>query len=169
VSINDSAALRPGSNSWTVSFWVKAANVNQLGGVLFKFQNSGSYPGWGVAIAGDINGSTPGKKIVAVYQASYSGNRRNAVTNLDVIDGNWHHIAMVQNKTSGATSIYIDGISVSITTDSSGSWPTISNTNTVYIGQDNVGDYFNGQIDDVRIYNRALSSPEIQSDMNNSP
>jgi hypothetical protein len=134
---------------------------------VFKFQDSGSYPGWGIGIAGDVNGSTPGKKIVAVYQGSYSGDRRNAITNLDVIEENWHHIAMVQDKTTGVTSVYIDGISVSITTDSSGSWPEITNTNAVYVGQDNVGDYFNGQIDDVRVYNRALSPPEIQSDMNN--
>jgi Concanavalin A-like lectin/glucanases superfamily len=28
------------------------------------------------------------------------------------------------------------------------------------------GEYFNGVIDEARIYNRPLSAPEIQSDMN---
>ena len=42
-----------------------------------------------------------------------------------------------------------------------------TNTNPVRIGG-NVpyGEYFNGRIDEVRIYNRALSQAEIQTDMN---
>jgi concanavalin A-like lectin/glucanase superfamily protein len=40
-------------------------------------------------------------------------------------------------------------------------------TNPLQIGGDSIhGQYFPGKIDEIRIYNRALSAAEIQSDMN---
>ena len=42
-----------------------------------------------------------------------------------------------------------------------------TSTNPLQIGGDSIyGQYFNGRIDEVRIYNRALSATEIQTDMN---
>ncbi len=44
---------------------------------------------------------------------------------------------------------------------------TMVSTGVLRIGGNGVwGEYFNGAIDEVRIYNRALSAAEIQSDMN---
>jgi hypothetical protein len=43
---------------------------------------------------------------------------------------------------------------------------TIS-TNPLFIGGDqSMGQYFHGRIDEVRVYNRALSAAEVQTDMN---
>jgi hypothetical protein len=40
-------------------------------------------------------------------------------------------------------------------------------TNPLQIGGDSIyGQYYPGKIDEIRIYNRALSATEIQSDMN---
>jgi Concanavalin A-like lectin/glucanases superfamily len=45
--------------------------------------------------------------------------------------------------------------------------PIATSTNALQIGGDSIyGQYFPGTIDDIRIYNRALSATEIQSDMN---
>jgi hypothetical protein len=42
-----------------------------------------------------------------------------------------------------------------------------NSTGALRIGGNNVwGEYFAGLIDEVRIYNRALSGPEVQSDTN---
>jgi hypothetical protein len=41
---------------------------------------------------------------------------------------------------------------------------TVSNQGvTLYIGEANASQYFNGLIDDVRVYNRVLSAVEIQA------
>ncbi len=40
-------------------------------------------------------------------------------------------------------------------------FPIVINNNKMYIGRTSMSDYFDGQIDDVRIYNRALSAQEI--------
>jgi probable HAF family extracellular repeat protein len=82
----------------------------------------------------------------------------------------WHHIAVVLPEgasRSNQVMIYLDGVQKDITT--LGGEPVAINTNTWsdssygYIGRDYRGDFFDGGIDDVRIYARALSAGEIRS------
>jgi hypothetical protein len=74
--------------------------------------------------------------------------------------GTWVHLAGVWDGT--ARTIYVNG-----TADGTNANPTSrpDNRGAVSIGRPGSfnGLYFNGRIDDVRIYNRALSSMEIQS------
>jgi hypothetical protein len=72
-------------------------------------------------------------------------------------DRNWHHIAARQEGRTA--SLYVDGVRCA-----TASVPAIGNeTGSITIGRfDGVKYYyFNGRIDDVRIYNRALSDNEI--------
>ncbi|MDQ3584110.1 MAG: LamG domain-containing protein, partial [Pseudomonadota bacterium] len=57
------------------------------------------------------------------------------------------------------------GQAPAVTTNGNFSIVSPSNTTTnTYIGyRQSGGEYFSGDIDDVRIYNRSLSSPEVQS------
>lgn len=82
-------------------------------------------------------------------------------------DGNWHHIAVVYDPTNTTNNIaiYIDG-----TQDKLGNLPAINTGSGVgfRIGQriDNSG-LFEGNIDEVRVWNTALTSTEINASMNN--
>lgn len=70
---------------------------------------------------------------------------------------NWHHIAARQEGTTA--SLFIDGVLCA-----TAAVPAIGNeTGSITIGRFDGAKfyYFNGRIDDVRIYNRALSDPEI--------
>ena len=70
---------------------------------------------------------------------------------------NWHHIVARQEGTTA--SLYVDGILCA-----TGAVPAIGNeTGSITIGRFDGGKnyYFNGRIDDVRIYNRALTDSEI--------
>lgn len=72
-------------------------------------------------------------------------------------NGSWHHVVARQEGT--AANLYVDGI-----LRASGSVPAIGNgEGSINIGRFNSGDhwYFTGQMDEVRIYNRALSHAEI--------
>lgn len=72
----------------------------------------------------------------------------------------WHHVAVTDDGTQLVE--YVDGIFVS----SGNIGGVISrNSESLYIGKDKPGDleYFNGAIDDLTIYNRALSSSEIRA------
>lgn len=72
--------------------------------------------------------------------------------------GSWHHVAGTYDGET--TYLYLDGVQVGSNTNPSG---LISgDTTAVNIGRSSgYGRYFNGQIDEVKIYNRALSATEL--------
>lgn len=76
-------------------------------------------------------------------------------------DGRWHYaMATITGGVNGTITLYVDGVAVSTTNPSSGTVGSISNAASVAVG---VGGGYNieGTIDEVRIYNRALSATEI--------
>jgi hypothetical protein len=73
----------------------------------------------------------------------------------------WTHLATTYDGTT--QSMYVNGALVA-STPRTGTIVTASQP--LHIGGDSIwGDYLNGMIDEVRIYNRALSQSEIQGDM----
>jgi len=83
------------------------------------------------------------------------------ITSNDTInDGKWHHIAVTANRDGNAT-MYIDG-SIQTNTKSISGIGDIDHTNDLFIGTNkSAGQFWNGSIDDVRIYNKVLSLAEI--------
>ncbi|HZF18150.1 MAG TPA: LamG-like jellyroll fold domain-containing protein [Burkholderiales bacterium] len=73
----------------------------------------------------------------------------------------WTHLAATFD---GATvKLYVNGTQVASQAQTT---PLTATTGTLQIGADSYGEFFAGRIDEVRIYNRALSVTEIQTDMN---
>jgi len=75
----------------------------------------------------------------------------------------WTHVAASFNSTTNVGALYINGISRSI--DTIGSPDSITGTaDSKTIGtRGTIGPYFlNGQIDEIRIYNRVLSASEVE-------
>ena len=83
-------------------------------------------------------------------------------------DGNWHHLALVQKDNGGQ--MYLNG-SLDQTDNSSGK-VNLTSTIKTYLGKEgrnNSSDwYYSGKVDDLKIYNRALSASEIQTLFNTS-
>jgi serine/threonine protein kinase/WD40 repeat protein len=81
-----------------------------------------------------------------------------AAASIQVTDGYWHHIVGVYDGTG--FSLYVDG---ALHAHRAASGRLATNGYPVYIGEnfEQQGSYWNGWIDDVRIYNRALSTEEI--------
>jgi hypothetical protein len=129
----------------TVSAWMKTS----ANGVLVSNRyNSGSYGTWYTL-------SSTGIEIGDNSQGGY----RSVTFNASTLNGLWHHIVYTKDGTSHA--IYVDGsLDRSFTSNADISW-----SQPLYIGKrwnrtSNIG-WFNGIIDDVRIYNRALSAGEV--------
>jgi len=81
-----------------------------------------------------------------------------------VTDNNWHHIVGVCAGSSGTIHLYVDSVDEGIA--SYGGAFTLDTFDATSVGGiDNVteGQQFNGLIDDVRIYNRALTSNEVNA------
>jgi len=74
----------------------------------------------------------------------------------------WTHLAGTYD---GATvRLYVNGVQVS---NRAQTGQIAISTNPLQVGGDSIyGQYFPGKIDEVRVYNRALSAAEIQHDMN---
>jgi len=132
----------------TVSVWVKSP-VAHDGRIVYKYEAGQGYyltisPTTGVA-RGVVFGDTT---------VEITG-----TTNL--ADSNWHHVVFTR-KIGGNLNLYVDGVSdVAPVSSPTG---TLENEATLYIGQDVAyAHHFNGAIDEVRIYNRALSEEEITS------
>jgi len=79
---------------------------------------------------------------------------------MSVISGSWYHLAVVWDDTTNVTMVYLNGVSKGQNT----SLVTNSIIQPLRIGSyDATTDgFFNGLIDDVRIYNRVLSADEIK-------
>ena len=78
----------------------------------------------------------------------------------------WYHVAGVYNASARTLDIYVNGVLNNGTLSGTVPASQINSAVNVNIGRRSGGFYFNGMIDDVRIYNRALSQAEIQADMN---
>ncbi len=79
------------------------------------------------------------------------------------LPGGWHHVAVTIDSATGAMNLYLDGSVVdSGTTDTLPS--DLGNTTQNWIGrsQYTTDPYLTGSVDEFRIYNRALSTAEIQ-------
>ena len=74
----------------------------------------------------------------------------------------WHHIAGTYDAATGTTSLYVDGV---LKTSATGFAGPLEHTDDLYLmWSDHPGQVAaQGLLDDVRIYSRALTVPEIQS------
>ena len=77
-------------------------------------------------------------------------------------DGNWHYALATRTKSTGAIQLYIDGsLDASTTTSNTSSLtaPTYISIGRLQAG----GDYWQGKVSKVHIYNRVLTSTEVNS------
>jgi hypothetical protein len=77
-----------------------------------------------------------------------------------ITDGNWHRVGFVWDGSQRI--LYVDDVEVAIDTQSG----LESSEGGLHIGAGNIpdaGSFFSGPIDDVRIYNRAVTPEEIEA------
>jgi len=80
----------------------------------------------------------------------------------------WHHIAVAydSSETTNTPRIWVDGAEQTVTTVTVPAGTAITNTQPVTWGNNAVASRaFDGNIDEIRLYNRLLSTYEVQQDM----
>ena len=133
-------------HSYTISFWVKATTVAANSRVISK-AGAAQYPF-------RLTGSATNLQAVV-----YDGTVFPSINYGNVWDGTWKHIVLTVDRTN--LTGYINGIGLTPTANTVAN--TTANSINVLIGiQYNYINPFNGSIDEVRIYNRALSAAEIK-------
>ncbi len=162
ASIPDSPALRPANV--TVECWIRFRSLlsqsNARPGhqyIVFK-QNtrSGNFEGYG--LGKDTDG--PGGLHRLYFNASSAGGVEAVANSVTVVTTNvWYYVAGVRSSTSIA--IYVNGVLEASTPDTN---PQNYGTLPLYFGtsgQSYWNGMFSGDLDEVSIYNRALSASEI--------
>lgn len=87
---------------------------------------------------------------------------RNVDSSSGLADNGWHHVVGVRDVVTGTIAVYVDGYLHEEGSDPGGS---IENGKVVKIGKYYGGSElpFDGGIDEVRLYNRALAAEEIEA------
>jgi len=85
------------------------------------------------------------------------------VNSTNVNDGQWHHIAAVYDSAANSIKLYVDGVASSSTAN--GAIGTNAYSIMLGVNPDQLGDpsYFNGYMDDVRLYQYALTQAEVEA------
>jgi hypothetical protein len=81
----------------------------------------------------------------------------------------WYNVNVIKNGTNHTMTIYYDNtvFSQTVTSSKSGiNWGDRGGNVNIYIGQNGAGEYYNGRIANVRVYNRALSASEVLQNYN---
>ena len=152
------------TDPFSIFLWMRTTEATTYGPLVNKLTSSPQYRGYYIQ-RGDGSGDPDTEKILAVgILNDWNTDTSIAVAGDSVInDGNWHHVGFTYNGTGVAAGValYVDGVSETktVATDGLGS-NTINNTQPLTIGRELTDLYFDGDIDDVRVYNRALSADE---------
>jgi DNA-directed RNA polymerase subunit RPC12/RpoP len=148
VSLDD--IFQGGYNEISIACWVKHGKS--------QWQNIVERSAWdnpdGIGLMMDYNGTSVSFGHYAIVCAT---------SKADVQDNQWHHVAgtMRQSGSDYIYSIYVDGKLDNTATNSTGLTPTDRGW---AIGARYDGTWtYRGLVEDVRIYDRALSAPEIQA------
>ena len=139
----------------TLSAWFKSsASTNQR----IISMDSGSSTGRNYIIQLESSGYVRG----IVWSGSTAYQAGTISTTPGLSDGNWHHVALVY-KPSTKVEIFIDGVSKDQNTSGiPSSINSIAQDLVIGRAAPATGNFFNGSIDEVAIFNTALSSCDIK-------
>ncbi len=168
VTVPDSSSLRLTGNRITLAAWVKPDTITQSWSTVMQRSRTGlGWMDWQIyARANDA--PTPNRPVCRFDFDGDSAVDANEEVQGDIIlaANTWHHLACTYDGT--ALRFYIDGTLRGTT--ASASQTIINSTRPVWIGGNEAwGEYFDGQIDDVRIYSRALSEAELKGIAGGNP
>ncbi|MFA6459049.1 MAG: LamG-like jellyroll fold domain-containing protein [Candidatus Paceibacterota bacterium] len=144
-------------DAWTMCAWFKSTTSTALQDIYTE-----SYAGSTLSVVTLQMNATAGKVRLFVRNDANVGVIVNA--SVTVNDGLWHFACGVKTSDTNYR-LYVDNVQFSPSPNTA-SLGTISVLNTHAIGankQTNFSRYFTGNIDDVRVYDRALSSAELTS------
>jgi len=158
--LNDSTLNFSASDSFSVSFWFKGNMPSDYPNLVDKCTHA-PYAGY-VCSLRTITG-------YCWFQiADGKGNTPYVSNNINVCDDAWHHIVMVRDVASDKIRIYTDGGNTQSATDTTAD--SLSNTRSLWIGRNWIrSQTIEGTVDEVRIYNRVLSTAEIQEIFQKGP
>jgi hypothetical protein len=143
ANINVTSGLPVANAAQSIAFWAKPASTSNTQVM--------------VNVTAAISGSAVEVGIKGGALAVWNSGGTNLISTTVPSTGVWHHIVYTYNGSSGQT-LYVDGVA---TTASSGNNNTATPTAVFFGSADGANNFYNGSLDDVRIYSVALSSTQV--------
>ncbi|BAQ92584.1 hypothetical protein [uncultured Mediterranean phage uvMED] len=142
------------TTSYTFSQWINFDDIDDEQYVFSNYLNSSGNYGFYA-----IKTNNVGNIIIDLFNTSNSNIR---ITSTALSAGQWYHLALTWNHSTKVMKLYIDG---SLDQTSSALSGTVStNSNGLRYGRADgaaINDLFTGKLDQIRIFNKELSSTEV--------
>ena len=152
--IDTSNQVLKDNSPFTYSIWIKFSSSQTAKTIMGRHTNAGG----GSSIG--IDDSSANK--IKFHLNDYSTQRINSTMTLN--DNTWHHITGTWDGVN--LKLYVDGkLNTSSTPSSTLTFPLVNTQIGRWVG--GASQYFNGQIDDARIYNYALTPEQVKTLYNN--
>lgn len=141
-------------DDFTISFWLRTDQAKRGssrwrdGCTLIDGGDNGPAGGFGVSV---LNG-------VLAFGAGHSDETMASETTVN--DGLWHHIVVTRDGSAGMMTVYVDGVSEAAGVGPTGPLSVASNLSLGAMRTDE--NHFQGELDDLRFYNRVLGSAAVR-------
>lgn len=150
--------------------------VNTSSGNIMQLFNKGNNT-WGPGIHFSLNsnvggGAAASGRVSARLISSWASNLIGVYADIPFNDGKWHLLGMTYDGSGDASGvkIYLDGKAQTTVTGYNTLTGSILNNNSLTIGSNNGAEwYFNGKIDEPRVYKRRLAADEVAALYSASP
>lgn len=155
IEIADNSALEFGTNSFSVEAWVKpeASATDDWRNIVSKKLSGGTTSGWTLRL---------NKGLKPVFFMGDGANRLDLNASDALTIGQWVHLAAVVNRETNTATLYVNG--EVITSESAyallSEMGSVSSYEVMRFGK---GDDWMGDLDEVRIWNTAISQAEIKA------
>ncbi|MBN2858268.1 MAG: hypothetical protein JXN63_07690, partial [Candidatus Delongbacteria bacterium] len=146
VNIPDNSTLDL-INSYTLEAWIKPEVFTSSAGIISKYQTTSA------------NGYMLRLSNIAPYRSLRFDEMYSPADLLEA--GKWYHVAAVNDN--GNRHLYLNGEELPLT---GSPLNVVNNSNSLCIGLDYSSRYFNGQIDEVKLWNTARTQSQIRESMN---
>ncbi len=144
------------SDNFTISFWINTVNPDQSSS--YSCNSWWDHTGL-VSISGYGDDRFTTFLCFNYFAAGISSPYSSVASTDSVVDGDWHHVVATRNKQTGLISIYVDGYLEGTKIASTNS---LVGSSYMFIGKKYLH-YYQGLMDEVRIYNRDLTADEVQT------
>lgn len=152
---NDMQSVNP--NTLSISAWVKLDSSQTGWGQIVQIGSTGT--SW-ESIRFGFNNRQNTHVIFNISDGTNTTNYNGPHSNGNLQDNTWHHI--VGTYDNGVMRMYVDGVETASSPFTTAIVPKISDAQWILLGSGDTGEPMAGNINDVRIYDHALSNIEVK-------